>query len=93
MPDGLRLMPVEAEVAPCDRQIRCHSQFFACARSQQGAVVANTKTEAAFTGEAGGVGSTLANLIEQCKFASSAAGWGMGLFDSHLNYEDMTIRR
>ncbi len=84
MPDGLRLVPVKAEVTAVDGQIRCHSQFFVGARSQQGAVVANSQAEAAFLDEAGRVGSTLANLREQGEFTSSSVGSGMGLFYPHL---------
>jgi hypothetical protein len=77
-------MPVKAEVTAINRQIRCHSQFFACAMSQQGAVVANTQVEAAFLDEAGGAGGTLVNLREQGEFASSSAGSGIALFYPHF---------
>jgi hypothetical protein len=84
MSDGLRLMPVEAKVTAGDRQIRCHGQFFACARGQQGAVVADTQEEAAFLVEAGSAGSLLANLREQGEFASATTGSGLVLLHPHL---------
>ena len=84
MSDGLRLMPVKAEVTAVNRQIRRHCQFFAGARSQQGAVVANSQAEAAFLDEASCAGGTLANLRKQGEFASSSADSGMGLFYHHL---------
>jgi hypothetical protein len=84
MPDGLRLMPVKAEVTAVNRQIRRHSQFFAGAGCQQGAVIAYTQAEAAFLAMTGVTGSSVANLREQAKFASSAAGFGMGPLHTHL---------
>jgi hypothetical protein len=84
MPDGLRLMPVKAEVTAVNRQIRRHSQLFAGAGFQQGAVITYTQAEAAFRAETSGIGSSVANLREQGKFASFAAGFGMGLLHPHL---------
>jgi hypothetical protein len=80
MADGFRLVPVEAEVAASDRQIRRNRQFLTPARGQKGAIVADAQTEAAV----GSVCCPLANLGEQGEFASSAGSSKMGLFHSHL---------
>jgi hypothetical protein len=84
MPNGLRLMPVEVEVAPVDRQIRRYGQFLALARSQQGAIVTDAQAQAAFLADSVGTLSSLANLREQGEFASSMASFGMGLIHPHL---------
>jgi hypothetical protein len=84
MPYGFRLVPVQAEMTAVNRQICGYGQLLASPGSQQGTVVANTQAEAAFLAEAGGVGSSLANLHEQGEFASFAAGFGMGLLHPHL---------
>jgi hypothetical protein len=84
MPYGFRLVPVKAEMTAVYRQICRYGQLLASPGSQQGTVVANTQAKAALLAEAGGAGSTLANLREQGEFASSAAGFGMGLLHPHL---------
>jgi hypothetical protein len=80
MTDGLRLVPVKAEVAASDGQIRGHGQLFAAPRRQQGAVVADSQAEAAPRC----VGRPLANLAEQSKLTLSAPGSRMGLIYWHF---------
>jgi hypothetical protein len=65
MAHGFRLVPVEAEVAAGDRQIRRHSQLFAPALSQQGAIVADAQAKASGAVAAQGAGSPAANLADQ----------------------------
>ena len=84
MANGLRLVPVEAEVASGNRQIRRHGQFFAPAREQQSAVVADAQAKGALLAADGGTGCLRANLGEQGEFASSASGIGMGLLRPHI---------
>jgi hypothetical protein len=84
MPNGFRRMPVEAEVAPGDRQICRYGYFLALARSQKGAIVANAQPKAAFLANSGGSFSSLANLSKQGEFALSTAGSKLGLFHPHL---------
>jgi hypothetical protein len=77
--DGFRLVPVKAEVAAGNRQIRRHGQFLAATRGQQGAVVSNAQAHSAQRGADG----SPANLIKQGKLAPSALGSEMGLFHPH----------
>jgi hypothetical protein len=84
MPNSLRLMPIEAEVAPVYRQICRYGQFLALARSQQGTIVTDAQAQAAFLAESGGALSSLANLREQGEFTSPTACFGMGLLHPHL---------
>jgi hypothetical protein len=84
MPYSFRLMPVKAEMTAVYRQIRGYGQLLASPGSQKGTVVANTQAEAPFLAQAGGAGSTLANLREQGEFATSATGFEMGLHHPHL---------
>jgi hypothetical protein len=84
MANGLRLVPVEAEVLAGNRQIRRYCQFLAAARSQQGAIVADAQPKAAIPVTAGRACRALANLPEQGKFASSSVASGMGLLHRHL---------
>jgi hypothetical protein len=73
MADSFGRVPVEAEVASGNRQIGCHGQFFAPARSQQGAVVADAQPKAALWGRANGACRPAANLAEQGKLAPVTA--------------------
>jgi len=45
MADALRLVPVQTKVATGDGQIRGYGDFFAFARSQQGAVIADAQAD------------------------------------------------
>jgi hypothetical protein len=81
---GFGLVPVEAEMASGDRQIRGHGQFLVAAREHEGAVVADAQAKAALPAAAGGVGCPLANLAQQGEFASSVSGSRMGLFHLHV---------
>jgi hypothetical protein len=80
MADRFRRMPVEAEVAPGDGQVGGHSQFFATARSQQGAVVADTQAETAPRT----AHRSLANLAEQGQFATVGGCSKLGRFYRHF---------
>jgi hypothetical protein len=82
MADGFRLVPVQVEVLACDRQVRRYRQFFAAARSQQRAVVADAQPNAAPAVTPGRARCTPANLAEQGNFASPDTG--MGLLHTHL---------
>jgi hypothetical protein len=84
MSNGLRLVPVKAEMTAVNRQIRRYGQFLALARSQQSTIVTNAQSQAAFLAESGGTLSSLANLREQSEFASSSADFGLGLIHPHL---------
>lgn len=65
MADGFRLVPIKAEMAAGDRQIRRYSQFFAAARSYEGTVVADAQAKATSCGP----DCTLPNLGKQGEFA------------------------
>ena len=65
MADGFRLVPIKAEMAAGDRQIRRYGQFFAAARSYEGTVVADAQAKAASCGP----GRPLPNLGEEGEFA------------------------
>ena len=80
MADSFRLVPVEPEVAPGDRQICRYSHFLALARGQEGAIVADAQAKAA----ACRAGCTLANFGEQSEFASRAPIAEMGRFCPHF---------
>jgi len=77
-------VPVEAEVAPGNRQIRCHSHLFTLARNQQSAVVAYAQAQAAELVAACCTGCPAANLADQRKLTFSTGGTGMGLIQVHL---------
>jgi hypothetical protein len=80
MAHGLRLVPVQAEVAPGYRQIRRHSRLFTPARSQKGAIVADAQSNTS----AGGATCPCANLVEEGKLARLARNSGIDIIYPHL---------
>jgi hypothetical protein len=80
MADGFRLMPVEAEVAAGDGEVSGDGQFLATARAEQGAVVADAKTE----GAQGGLRRTAADLAKQGQFTRLGFADGLGWLGWHF---------
>jgi hypothetical protein len=80
MANRFRLVPVEAKVTACDRQIRRHGHFLALSWSQQSAIVAYAQAKATLCGP----GCPLPNHGKQGEFACRTKGARMGRFYPHF---------
>jgi len=80
MADGFGRVPVEAEVTPGDREVGGDGEFLSWARTEQGAVVANTEGKGI---GGGGVRGASADATEQGQFAGWCRAARIGPLGAH----------
>jgi hypothetical protein len=80
MADGFGRVPIQAEMATGNRQIGGNGKFLTGTRTDQGTIVPDAQTQAAF----GGLNGAAADLAKQGQFAKGCSAAGSTLFARHI---------